>query len=254
MNTLIELNNVTIGYSDHIIAQHLNFNIYDQQIACLLGANGCGKTTLLKTILAILPITSGEITINNTSISQWSKKFLAQFMAYVPQSHNFIFPFTAEEMVLMGRSMHLNWFNSPSKKDHTIVAECIARVGIHHLKNRAYNRLSGGERQLVLIARALAQQPKVLIMDEPTASLDYGNQMRVLELIQSFRQQGLTILLTMHQPEHAFDTADRVILFDRGKIIADDSPQKCLTLDNLAQIYSLDKAIISKNLRFIHHT
>ncbi|OCG07630.1 iron ABC transporter ATP-binding protein [Gilliamella sp. wkB178] len=251
MSNLIELKNVTIGYTDRLIATHLNLCLQDQQIVCLLGANGCGKTTLLKTILAILPLKAGQIFINQIPLAQWSKKALAQFIAYVPQTHNFVFPFTTQEMILMGRSMHLNWYSVPSKKDLEIAQQCMVRVGISHLQSRTYNRLSGGEKQLVLIARALAQQPTILIMDEPTSSLDYGNQIRVLELIKSFRQQGLTILLTMHQPEHAFDISDRVILFDQGKILADDTPATSLTIDNLAQIYSLDKSIISKNLRFI---
>jgi len=253
MNKLIELKDVAIGYHDNLVAKHLNFSLDGQTIVCLLGSNGCGKTTLLKTILAILPVRSGQIYIEKKTQTLWSKRSLAQFMAYVPQSHNYIFPFNVQEMVLMGRSMHLNWFKTPNKIDISIAHDCIEQVGISHLINKAYNRLSGGERQLVLIARALAQKPKFLIMDEPTASLDYGNQMRILELIKTFRHRGLTVFITMHQPEHAFDIADRIILFHQGNILADDAPKKCLTIDNLSQIYSLDKAIISKNLRFVNN-
>lgn len=248
--SLIQLHNLSIGYPKHIIAKDLNLSFNGNEVVCLLGANGCGKTTLLKTILGVLPKLSGELLIQNKDQKQWQRNLLAQFLGYVPQAHNHVFPFTAEEVVLMGRTAHLSWCSSPKQVDKDIAQSCIERLGIAHLAQQPYTQLSGGERQLVLIARALAQEPTFLIMDEPTASLDFGNQIRVLEQIEQLKQQGLSILMTTHQPEHAMRIADRIILFHQGNVIADGDPQSCLTADNLATIYSLDKSVISKNLHF----
>lgn len=246
--SLIQLQDLTIGYRGQIIAEKLNLSFQSQEVTCLLGANGCGKTTLLKTILGVLPKISGEIFINQKPQQKWQRSELSKYLGYVPQAHNHVFPFTVEAVVLMGRTAHLDWYSSPKAEDKVIAHECIQQLGIEHLTHKPYTQLSGGQQQLVLIARALAQNPSFLIMDEPTASLDFGNQMRVLEQIEKLKAQGLSILMTTHQPEHAMQIADRIILLDHGNIIADGSPKECLTLKNLAKIYALDEAIIAKNL------
>lgn len=249
--SLIQLQDLTIGYRGQMIAEKLNLSFQSKEVTCLLGANGCGKTTLLKTILGILPKISGEIFINQKPQNKWQRSELSKYLGYVPQAHNHIFPFTVEAVVLMGRTAHLDWYSSPKAQDKAIAHRCIQQLGIEHLTHKPYTQLSGGQQQLVLIARALAQNPSFLIMDEPTASLDFGNQMRVLEQIEKLKAQGLSILMTTHQPEHAMQIADRVILLDHGNIIADGSPKECLTLKYLAQIYALDESIIAKNLPFI---
>lgn len=246
--SLIQLHDLTIGYRGQIIAEKLNLSFHAQEVTCLLGANGCGKTTLLKTILGVLPKISGEIFINQKPQQKWQRNELSQFLGYVPQAHNHVFPFTVEAVVLMGRTAHLDWYSSPKAQDKAIAHKCIQQLDIEHLAHKPYTQLSGGQQQLVLIARALAQNPSFLIMDEPTASLDFGNQMRVLEQIEKLKAEGLSILMTTHQPEHAMQIADRIILLDRGNIIADGSPNECLTIKNLAHIYALDEAIIAKNL------
>ncbi|MGC7590844.1 ABC transporter ATP-binding protein [Bisgaard Taxon 46] len=249
--SLIQLNNLSIGYKKTVLASEINLQLEANQIICLLGANGCGKTTLLKTILGLLPALSGEILLQNRPHFEWTQKQLAQFIGYVPQVHH-LFHFTVQEVVLMGRTAHLSWYSAPKKSDIEIAEQCLDTLGIAHLSQRFYHQISGGERQLVLIARALAQQPSFLIMDEPTSNLDFGNQLRVLEKIAQLKQRGLSILMTTHQPEHSMQIADRAILFHQGKIIANGEPKHTLTTKNLATIYQLDEQLLRKNLRTIY--
>lgn len=250
--SLIRLQNLVIGYKTEPISTALSVELPPKQVICLLGANGCGKTTLLKTILGLLKPIQGEIFIDDKNQAQWTRKQLAQFIGYVPQAHHSLFPFSVEEVVLMGRTAYLDWYRSPHIQDIDIAVDSLKTLGIEHLRKRIYTQLSGGERQLVLLARALAQQPHCLIMDEPTSSLDFGNQLRVLEYIDKLRNTGLSILFTTHQPEQAKQTADQVMLFHQGRIIAQGKPQMVMTLNNLALIYHLDPAVLQKNLSFLN--
>ncbi|MBP6115346.1 MAG: ABC transporter ATP-binding protein, partial [Neisseriaceae bacterium] len=181
-------------------------------------------------------------------------KQLAQKVGYVPQAHQDLFPYLVLDMVQMGRTAHLSWFSTPGPKDQAIAHACLAQMGISHLSARRYTELSGGERQLVLIARALAQQPRLLIMDEPTASLDFGNQIRVLATIEQLKAQGLAILLTTHQPEHAHRVADRVVLLHQGQILANGKPAEVLTAAHLATLYNLEEAQLHQHLAFLTPT
>ena len=244
---VIELQNLSIGYGKKSIASGLNLTFKAGEIVTLLGANGCGKTTLLKTILGLLKKQAGEIMIAGKPQKAWSRKTLSQLMGYVPQAQNYHFPFSVEEIILMGRTAYLNWASSPKASDLALVDGVIEQLEITYLKGKLYPELSGGERQLVLIARAIIGNPEVLIMDEPTASLDYGNQLRVLEQIERLKNAGITILMTTHQPEHALKIADRLIMLHQGTILADGDAKQVLTPKNLATIYRLTEAIVEKN-------
>ena len=244
---MIELKNLAIGYRQ-CLAENLNLHIEEGKITALLGANGCGKTTLLKTLLGLLKPHRGEILIQKRPHFYWTRHKLARTLAYVPQAHNSVFAFKTEDIVLMGRTAYFSWYRTPKARDKQIVAECLDTLGITHLCHQYYTRLSGGERQLVLIARALAQQPRCLIMDEPTSSLDFGNQIRVLEHIRRLCEQGLTVLFTTHQPEHVLRYAGQAVLFHQGHILAQGAPSQIMTLSNLSHIYRLDQRIIAKNL------
>lgn len=248
--SLITLENLAISYGKRAIIKNLNTTIKDQEIIALLGANGCGKTTLLKSILGLVKVKSGKITIDGKPQSQLKREEIAKIIGYVPQAQNSHFAFTVEEVVLMGRTAHLRWSATPKKNDLEIAYSALEKLGIAHLLHSSITTLSGGERQLVLIARAIAQQPCCLIMDEPTASLDYGNQLRVLEQIKQLRASGITIIMTTHQPEHALSIADRLLLLHQGELIADGSPEMTLTTANLAQIYNLPESIIEQNFQF----
>lgn len=249
--TLFSLNNVVIGYQSSAISTALNCQLPEKQILVLLGANGCGKTTLLKSMLKLIPSLKGEIYFKNKALSKWDNRQLAQSIGYVPQAHHAIFPFKVEDVVLFGRTAHLSWYQVPQKQDRDIAQQCLATLGIEHLRHRIYNHLSGGEQQLVLIARALAPQPDCLIMDEPTSNLDFGNQIRILEYIYQLKEQGLSILFTTHQPEQAKQIADQVLLFHQGNLIAQGQPQQVMTLSNLSLIYQLPYSTLQKNLSFL---
>src|SRR5262249_36176123 len=158
----------------------VSFSLEAGDVLCLLGPNGSGKTTLFKTILRLLTPLDGEVVAEGRSTRGWSRRALARFFGYVPQAHEGTFPFTLRGMVLMGRTAHLGSFASPSSDDREVADDALRLLGIAHLADNPYPHVSGGERQLALVARAVAQAPRVLIMDEPTASLDFGNQVRVL--------------------------------------------------------------------------
>ncbi|EIJ68992.1 ABC transporter ATP-binding protein [Pasteurella bettyae] len=242
---ILATRDLSIGYHKSAVGFDLNFTLNQQEVVCLLGANGCGKTTFLKTLLGLLTPIAGEVYLNHKALSTFSAREIAQMIGYVPQAHQ-LFPYSVEEVVLMGRTAHLPWYSTPNKQDIAIVHQSLESLNIAHLTQRIYTELSGGERQLVLIARALSQQTNILILDEPTSNLDFGNQIKVMEHIQNLKRQGFTILLTTHQPEQAEQIADRVLLFHQGHIIADAPPEKTLTIENLAQIYGLEEQLLRK--------
>ena len=196
--------------------KEVSFALGQGDILCLLGPNGVGKTTLFKAILGFIKPTSGRILIDQKDMNGWSRSKLAKAVAFVPQVHQPVFPFTVLEMVLMGRTAHTASFGSPGKQDADIAESMLERLNIRDLKDKPYTQISGGQQQMVLIARALAQQAKVLIMDEPTASLDYGNQVMVLEQVKKLAEQGLGVVMTTHFPDHAFLCATKVALMKRG--------------------------------------
>ena len=177
----------------------------------MLGRNGEGKSTLFKTILGLLPPRAGVVWVDGAPISGWSPRRRALTFGYVPQHSGGTFPFTVAELVLMGRTAYRGAFAAPSTADRRAADEAIAVLGIEHLAEREWLRVSGGERQLAVLARALAQEPRILVLDEPTASLDFGNQVRVLDAVRGLAEtHGLSVLLSTHHPEQAFACADRV--------------------------------------------
>lgn len=237
-----------IGYSGRVVGRDLTLSVYGHEILCLLGPNGSGKSTLFKTMLGLIPALSGAAYVNDKPLSQWSRTALARQVAYVPQAQTGAFAFTLHEMVLMGRSARLGRFASPSPHDHQVAANCLAQMGIASLSDRRYTEVSGGERQLALIARALAQEPAVMVMDEPTASLDFGNQIRVLDYIGKMRAQGMGILLCTHQPDHALRLADRIVLLKEGRLRLLERGDPATVLSRLAWLYDLDEAVLASSL------
>lgn len=172
---LLELTNVACGYGAVPLFQNISFTVARGETLCLLGPNGVGKTTLFKTILGLLPPAAGIIRMEGKDIARWGAEERARHIAYVPQTHTPPFPFTVRDVVLMGRAARIGRLGVPGKRDCTAAAEAMGLLGITHLAEKVYTKTSGGERQLVLLARALAQEPELLCMDEPTASLDFGN-------------------------------------------------------------------------------
>ena len=190
----LELCGVDCGYRDRTVLRGLSFTVSSSEIVCLLGPNGVGKTTLFKTVLGFLKLQGGKILADGEDVRTWSRKKYARTIGYVPQSHTPPFPFTVFDVVAMGRTAYLDAFASPSQKDLDIAEEALEALEITHLRDRIYTEISGGERQMVLIARALAQQPRLLVMDEPTSNLDFGNQMRVLAQIKRLAEKGMAAI------------------------------------------------------------
>jgi iron complex transport system ATP-binding protein len=215
----LEVRNVSCGYGGKPIISGVTFTLASRDSLCLLGPNGVGKTTLFKTILGLLKPLAGEILLDNENIAGWSRRDFAMRVGYVPQVHTPPFPFKVIDVVVLGRTAHLAAFSSPGRKDREIAEGALATLGIAHLKERIYTEISGGERQLVLIARALAQKPELLIMDEPTANLDFGNQIRVLSEVKKLvREADMGVIMTTHFPNHAFFSGSKVAVM--GKVRA----------------------------------
>jgi iron complex transport system ATP-binding protein len=228
---------LTIGYSDRVVGRGLDVKLEQGEVLALLGPNGGGKTTLLKTLLGILKPRDGEVAIDGRSLGAISVRERARLIAYVPQVHMPTFAFTVESVVLMGRTAHGNLFSRPSANDRAVAARMLEQFGIAHLAPRPYTMISGGERQLVLLARALAQEPRFVVLDEPTASLDFGNQGKVMREIRALAAAGHGVLFTTHDPNHALRAADRAYLLRAGARIAEGAVGTVLTRERLAELY-----------------
>jgi len=222
------------GYPGRAVGHHIGFTVAAGEVLCVLGRNGEGKSTLFKTILGLLPLRAGTVRVDGEPILGWSPRRRARTFGYVPQNSGGGFPFTVAELVLMGRTAHRGPFVSPSAADR-----------IEHLVQREWLRVSGGERQLALVARALAQEPRILVLDEPTASLDFGNQVRVLDAVRNLAEtRGLSVLLSTHHPEQAFACADRVAVLAGGELLRIGAPADVITPETLRACYSVDVAVL----------
>jgi len=228
---------LTIGYGSFVVGRGLDIEIKSGDVLALLGPNGSGKTTLLKTLLGLIAPLGGNVALGAGNLHSLAARERARAIAYVPQSHAPTFAFSVESIVLMGRTAHGNLFSAPSAQDREAAMNALARLGIAHLAARPYTMISGGERQLVLLARALAQDPQFIVLDEPTASLDFGNQGKLMDEIVRLGASGHGVLFTTHDPNHALRAATRAYLLRAGERIADGETRAVLTRDNLEAIY-----------------
>jgi iron complex transport system ATP-binding protein len=239
----IEARRLAIGYAGTVVARDIDVSVCAGEVVCLLGPNGSGKTTLFKTFLGLLDRVAGTVSIAGRPIESWPREQLARHLAYVPQAHISVFPYLVLDMVLMGRTAHLGMFSAPSEHDRERARAALRLLGIERLADREYTRISGGQRQLALIARALAQDAPVVVMDEPTASLDFGNQALVLTEVKRLAQSGLGIVLSTHDPDHAFAIGDRVVFLHAGRVVAHGAPGEVLTRQLLEQVYGVPVTI-----------
>lgn len=241
---LIQAEHITFSYSRKPVLTDVSLSVKQGEIVSLLGPNGSGKTTLLKVILGIYPPKSGTVFFNGRSVSEIAPKELAKKIAYVPQFHKMVFAYNVTDIVLMGRTPHKSFFSRYSKLDKETAFHAMEKLSVLRLKDKNYTEISGGERQLVLIARALAQGADTLVMDEPATSLDFGNQIMLLDRISRLAQEGYTFIKSTHFPDHALWIADRVVMLQNGAVIANGRPDEIMDEETVCRLYNTEIAIV----------
>jgi iron complex transport system ATP-binding protein len=247
---LLDVSHLVGGYHKKEIVHDVSFTVGRGEFVCVIGANGCGKTTTLKTVLGLLPAFSGAVTVDGQDATKMKERERARAFAWIPQLHTPPYPYKVADVVLLGRTPHLaSSVAAPKEADKRIAYGAMEKLGIEDLAERTYTHLSGGQQQLVLIARALAQQPQVLVMDEPTASLDFGNQQLVLNCLRKLSRTGLTVLMVTHDPHHALYVADRVLVMEDGRITESGTPSETITTRTLKRIYHSNVRVIDVKIK-----
>lgn len=241
---LLEADNLYFAYNPGSTVLHgVSLTLERGETLFVLGKNGCGKTTLLSCLSGILSPISGKVMMEGKTLTDFSPAERAQSIALIPQFHTPTFAYTVRQLVLMGRAPYLSWMDAPSRRDEEIVDQSLEQVGLFDLRDRPYTEISGGEQQLVLIARGLAQSSSIILMDEPTAHLDLSNQYRVLEIIHQLGQQGLSFIISSHSPNDALTYADKVLLISGGWVIDYGKPQETLTEPLLSSVYGIQTEV-----------
>ena len=236
-NAVLNVRDLAFGFRRRVVGKDVSFALSSGETLAVLGGNGAGKTTLFRTLLGLLPPLTGSIEIDAVPLTSLGGVERAMRVAYVPQHHAPAYAFTVLEAVLMGRASRIGPFSRPGPRDRGVALEALATLRIESLAPRAVTEISGGERQLVMLARALAQQAPILVLDEPTASLDFGNRLRVLHELDRLRERGMTILFSTHEPDQALAHADRALLLSSGRALAFDAVERALTPENIERLY-----------------
>jgi iron complex transport system ATP-binding protein len=241
---MLEAQALAFGFPGRVVGSDVSFRLGAGEVMCVLGPNGGGKTTLFRTLLGLLAAHGGNVLMDGKPLRALSRREIGRLSGYVPQGHSAYFAYTVLEFVLMGRTAHLGTFSSPGKRDHEIATRVLESLGISPLAKKPVTEISGGERQLVLVGRALVQEPRLLVLDEPTASLDFGNQVRVLQQITALASAGMSILFSSQDPDHAFLTAQRALLLGEGRAIAQGAPAEVIRADTLERLYGVSVQVL----------
>ncbi len=236
----ISIKHVSFSYGKREVLHDVSAEIDDGMLVSVLGPNGVGKSTLFRCILGLATDYTGTIEVNGKDVRKLSVAERAREIAYIPQTHSSVYDYEVVDVVLMSTGAELGPLRTPGEAELARAEEALRRVGIERLSHRTYTQISGGEQQLVLIARALAQDARTIIMDEPTSALDYGNTARVLMCIQQLARQGYSIVQSTHQPDQAFLYADKTLVLDGGRVFAFGEPKDVVTSQTVSAIYGVD--------------
>lgn len=239
MVSLLEVQQLSYRRAGRKVLDEISLQLQPGDLVGMLGPNGAGKSTLLRLMMGLLRAESGRIRLRGQDLEQWRRSDLARELGYLPQAHAAIFPFSVTDIVAMGRQARNSLWRSPTAADQAAVAEALQRLGIMHLADRPYTELSGGERQSVLIARALAQGCRILLLDEPTAGLDYGQQLRLHAMLRELSRQGYAILASSHDPHQAREVFDQVVLMRDGRRIGAGPASRLLDSEGIRRLYAL---------------
>jgi iron complex transport system ATP-binding protein len=235
----LEIRQVDFSYFDGLVLHNVSLNIGAGEMVGLLGPNGSGKTTLIKIASGVLKPGKGEVRIDGSSLNHLKRKAIARSIAVVPQQFHIPFAFTVSEVVMLGRVPFIKAFAGETVADRDAVSNALGVVGIGELEQRRFDELSGGERQKVILAMALAQQPRLLLLDEPTVHLDITHQVEILELVRNFNlEQGITVIAAMHDLNLAALYFDRLVLLKEGRVLADGTPTEVLTEEMISEVYA----------------
>lgn len=235
---MLKVRNIHFNYGPTPVLRDISFDVDEGTLCGLFGPNGSGKTTLFKCCLKFLKAHRGSVRMNGTDVSGLRIEDMAKLVSYVPQEHKPPFPYLVREVVLMGRTPHLGGFFGVSRKDKKIALDALEMVGITELADRPYSQLSGGQRQMVLMARAIAQETPLMFLDEPTSALDFSNQIRIWKIMQMIAEDGVTILACSHDPNHVAWFCDKVVVMNGNGITAEGSPSEVISEETLGEIYA----------------
>lgn len=223
MNNIIEVRNLSFAYGERKVLCNVDIRIPAGKFTVVIGRNGSGKSTLLRLMAGLIPLQKGSVNIAGKALQGLTARERARQIGFLSQQHKAVFPFTVREVALTGRAAHVAWM--PSRRDREIALEAIETTGIRHLENRIYTELSGGEQQLVMIARTLAQQPEVILLDEPGSHLDYNNQLHILKLCRQLVRKGMTVVAVLHDPNMAFGFGEHFVFVHNTKVVTADQKE-----------------------------